>query len=102
MVCGVVVSGDQRGREIGFPTANVLSSTPLIPAMGVYAAQVQINQRPPQDAIVNLGTRPTFDGAKFTIEAHIFDFNEDIYGQQLRIIFHERFGRKSSLTAHWL
>ena len=90
VVCGVVVSGDQRGREIGFPTANVLSSTPLIPAMGVYAAQVQINQRPPQDAIVNLGTRPTFDGANFTIEAHIFDFNEDIYGQQLRVIFHER------------
>ncbi|MEC8380506.1 MAG: bifunctional riboflavin kinase/FAD synthetase [Myxococcota bacterium] len=90
VVCGVVVSGDQRGRTIGFPTANVLSSTPLIPAMGVYAASVQVNQRHHQKAIVNLGTRPTFDGTNFAIEVHIFDFNEDIYGQQLRVFFHER------------
>ena len=90
VVCGVVVPGDQRGREIGFPTANVLSSTALIPAMGVYAVQIQINQRPLQNAIVNLGTRPTFDGINFTIEVHIFDFNEDIYGQQLRVFFYER------------
>ena len=89
-VCGVVVSGDQRGRELGFPTANILSSTELIPAMGVYAAHIRINQGPPRDAIVNLGTRPTFDGVNFTIEVHIFDFDEDIYGHQVRILFHER------------
>lgn len=89
-ISGVIVLGDQRGRVLGFPTANIHSSNELLPATGVYAVLVQINQGPSKKAIVNLGTRPTFDGRNFTIEAHIFDFDEDIYGNQIKLYFYKR------------
>jgi riboflavin kinase/FMN adenylyltransferase len=67
---GVVVRGDQRGRSIGFPTANVQSDQ-LLPANGVYAALAHAADQPPQPAAVNIGTRPTFPGAGPTVEVHI-------------------------------
>jgi riboflavin kinase / FMN adenylyltransferase len=87
---GVVVIGDQRGREIGFPTANVETNSDLIPASGVYAVQVQINRSEWRDGMVNLGTRPTFGGRRFQIEVHIFNFEQDIYGDELTVRFVQR------------
>jgi len=87
MVEGEVVSGDQRGRELGFPTANIVPDDTLaIPGHGVYAAFA--NGVP---AAVNVGVRPTFEsGRGVLIETYLIDRNEDLYGKILRVAFVER------------
>jgi riboflavin kinase / FMN adenylyltransferase len=87
MVEGVVVKGDQRGRELGFPTANFVPDDRLaIPGHGVYAAFA--NGVP---AAVNVGVRPTFEsGRGVLIETYLIDRDEDLYGQTLRVAFVER------------
>ncbi len=87
---GIVVSGKREGRKIGFPTANVSTSASLIPQNGVYAVRIQVNRGEWRNAMVNLGNQPTFGGRKFQIEAHIFDFDADIYGDELTISFIKR------------
>ena len=87
---GIVVSGKREGRKIGFPTANISTSDTLIPEKGVYAVRVQVNRGSWLDGMVNLGTQPTFGGRKFQIETYIFDFDQDIYGDELTIAFVER------------
>ena len=90
---GVVGPGDQRGRTIGFPTANVeVDASLCLPADGVYAARVTIEGAvgSTHDAAVNLGRRPTFhEHAEHSLlEAHLLDFAGDLYGQRLRVVFH--------------
>ena len=87
MLEGEVVEGDKRGRELGFPTANLVPDDRLvIPGHGVYAAYA--NGRP---AAVNVGVRPTFDsGRGVLIEAYLIDVDEDLYGQNLRVAFVSR------------
>jgi len=87
MVEGEVVSGDQRGRELGFPTANLVPDDRLaIPGHGVYAAFA--NGVP---AAVNVGVRPTFEsGRGVLIETYLIDFEGDLYGSELRVAFVER------------
>jgi len=83
-----VIAGDQRGRTIGFPTANLSIDGYLEPAIGVYAIWAGIERA---DSTVwhmgcaNIGRRPTFGGADVVVEAHLFDFAEDIYDQSLRV-----------------
>ena len=88
---GVVVKGDQLGRTLGFPTANIHVSEPykLIPADGVYAVQVSVNHLV-RNGVMNIGLRPTVHGANRTIEVNIFDFDRDIYGQELTVFFAEK------------
>jgi riboflavin kinase/FMN adenylyltransferase len=87
MVEGTVVEGDQRGRELGFPTANLVPDDRLvIPGHGVYAAFA--NGIP---AAVNVGVRPTFEtGRGVLIESYLLDHDEDLYGTDLRVAFVER------------
>jgi riboflavin kinase / FMN adenylyltransferase len=87
MVEGTVVKGDQRGRELGFPTANLVPDDRLaIPGHGVYAAFA--NGHP---AAVNVGVRPTFEtGRGVLVESYLLDFDADIYGENLRVAFVER------------
>ena len=87
MVEGAVVAGDQRGRELGYPTANIVPDNRLVsPGHGVYAAFA--NGMP---AAVNIGVRPTFEtGRGMLIEAHLLDQDVDLYGQTLRVAFVER------------
>lgn len=87
---GIVVEGDARGRKIGFPTANLAVDERLaIPADGVYAAWAGI-QHERHPAVVNIGVRPTFDGMQRTIEAHLLDYDGDLYGKELDLRFVER------------
>jgi riboflavin kinase / FMN adenylyltransferase len=87
MVEGEVVKGDQRGRELGFPTANIVPDERLVtPGFGVYAAFA--NGHP---AAVNVGTRPTFDSdLGVLIETFLIDFEGDLYGKDLRVAFVEK------------
>lgn len=84
-IAGKVVHGDARGRQIGFPTANLeVAPDKLLPAFGVYACWVRIGDRR-YAGVVNIGQRPTFDPPKLTIEAHVFDFAGDLYGQTIEL-----------------
>ncbi len=86
---GRVVPGFQRGRNMGFPTANLVTDKELIPASGVYAVKVRHNLQE-FDGVINLGNRPTFSDGKVTIEVHLLDFSGDLYGEDLRVYFVER------------
>ncbi len=88
---GVVVKGNQLGRTIGYPTANihVSESYKLIPADGVYVVQVEVNKQV-YGGMMNIGIRPTIHGTHQTIEVNIFDFNADIYGQDIQVSFVEK------------
>lgn len=88
-VRGKVVSGDMRGRSIGFPTANLEIDEPykLIPKDGVYATRFRV-QGHWYDAMTNIGFRPTVDGSQHKIETHIFDFDGDLYGQEVDLAFY--------------
>jgi len=91
---GMVVHGEQVGRRIGFPTANVQSDCDerLVPASGVYAVLVELEATPSRwyHGMMNIGTRPTFGVHHPTFEVNILDFEGDLYGQRLRIRFIER------------
>jgi riboflavin kinase/FMN adenylyltransferase len=85
---GRVTQGDQRGRTLGFPTANLGLDDYLRPAFGVYAVRAGIGDGDaPEwiDGVANLGVRPTVDGEQLLLETHLFDFGRDIYGEHLRI-----------------
>lgn len=95
---GRVVVGKQRGAALGFPTANVAVRAGLHPPDGVYAVRVEISPahgRPAsetirRDGVANIGRNPTFGENARTLEAHIFDFDADIYGRRCRVAFVER------------
>ena len=88
---GAVVAGNRLGRTIGFPTANMKLYEPLklVPGRGVYAVDVEVLGRKFR-GMTNIGTRPTVGGLSTSIETHILDFDEDIYGLPLRITFLRR------------
>ena len=83
-VVGTVVSGDGRGRTIGFPTANVAARTPLLPAHGVYAVRLVIDGEH-LPAVMNYGSRPTFGGVAPTFEVHVLDRTLDLYGRDVGV-----------------
>ncbi|MFZ4401498.1 MAG: bifunctional riboflavin kinase/FAD synthetase [Bacteroidales bacterium] len=87
-ISGKVIMGNQIGRKIGYPTANIdlENDFKLIPSLGVYAIRVVWNQMH-FNGMLNIGIRPTLNINKLSIEAHIFDFDADIYGQYLKIYF---------------
>lgn len=90
-VSGEVVGGDERGRAIGFPTANMRPpAQKLIPEHGVYACMAGFDGDAPLPAAVNVGVRPTFGGGEVLIEAHVLDFDEDVYGREMTVSFVER------------
>src|SRR5215831_9159930 len=87
---GTVVRGDQRGRALGFPTANLCTENELLPPHGVYATTARIGQVV-YASVTNIGTRPTVDSSgRTTVETHIFDFDRDLYGQSVRVSFVQR------------
>lgn len=88
---GTVIHGDQRGKSIGFPTANLKpdDDRKLVPKDGVYAVRTRYNGEF-WSGMMNIGTRPTFSGKERTLEVHLFDFDNDIYGQDLQVRFVKR------------
>jgi riboflavin kinase/FMN adenylyltransferase len=87
---GVVVRGDQRGREIGFPTANLMVHRyAAVPADGVYAGWLVRGGTfaGPQQASVSIGTNPTFSGRERRVEAYVLDFAGDLYGERVSLDF---------------
>jgi riboflavin kinase/FMN adenylyltransferase len=89
-VDGLVMRGDQRGRTLGFPTANLCSENELLPPHGVYATTARIGEVV-HASVTNIGTRPTVDDSGRTVvETHVFDLDRDLYGQSIRVGFVQR------------
>ncbi len=95
-ISGRVVRGEQRGRTLGFPTANIHVHGPLagrrcvaatLPLQGVYAVDVFGLETEPLRGVANIGFRPTVDGRRCLLEVHVLDFNGDIYGRHLQVEF---------------
>jgi riboflavin kinase/FMN adenylyltransferase len=85
---GEVVHGDKRGRALGWPTANVKLHNYLRPAYGIYAVRVTLDDGSEHDGVASLGVRPTFDPPRELLEAVLFDFDGDLYGQTIEIALH--------------
>jgi len=85
---GYVIEGNKLGRKLGYPTANLQMQDPdkLVPGNGVYAVEAQIEgERRILKGMMNIGTRPTVDGTRRSIEVNLFDFDEDIYNRHLKV-----------------
>jgi riboflavin kinase/FMN adenylyltransferase len=83
---GLVVAGHRRGATLGFPTANVRSENAIVPRPGVYAVRVIWSQRA-YDGVANVGYNPTFGNEALSVEAHLFDFAANLYGETIGIEF---------------
>lgn len=88
---GIVARGYGRGRNIGFPTANIIPEIPdkILPKDGVYAVTVRVGGES-KWGMLNIGTNPTFENPTRSVEAHIFDFERNIYDEEITVFFHER------------
>jgi riboflavin kinase/FMN adenylyltransferase len=86
---GPVVSGYKTGASIGFPTANIDTSRVQTPGTGVYAVRI-IHEETSLDGVANIGFNPTFDRDRLSVEVHIFDFDEKLYGQEIEVVFVQR------------
>ncbi len=95
---GEVVHGEKRGRQIGYPTANIdVWSEQVIPANGIYAGWALVGDERFM-AMTNVGVRPTFDGTNVTVEAYLLDFDRDLYGQQLTFTFEKYMRPEAKFT----
>jgi riboflavin kinase/FMN adenylyltransferase len=85
---GVVKRGDQRGRELGYPTANLELGDYLRPRYGIYAVRVTLDDGSEHPGVASLGVRPTFEPAQELLEAHLFGFEGDLYGRKIEVALH--------------
>jgi riboflavin kinase/FMN adenylyltransferase len=90
IVRGVVRRGEGRGRGLGFPTANIHTVADLLPAPGVYAVRARVDGGPWRCGVANLGTRPTFGGQELSLEVHLLETDQDLYGRELEVGFVDR------------
>lgn len=105
-MCGHVAYGNQLGRTLGFPTANLHLGSRVSPIMGIFAVRIGIADGPASwPGVASLGTRPTVDGCEPLLEAHLFDFAGDLYGRRISVEFvaklrdEEKFSDLDALTA---
>jgi len=94
---GTVVKGDGRGSQIGFPTANLEPHSEVLPPTGVYAVFVNYKKNT-YNGVANIGISPSFGDNLFTIEAHIINFNKNIYGEKLGITFIKKIREEKKFT----
>jgi len=103
---GVVQRGDQRGRELGYPTANLELGDYQRPKYGIYAVRVTLDDGSEHPGVASLGVRPTFEPAQELLEAHLFGFEGDLYGRKVEVALHayireeKRFDGIEPLIAH--
>lgn len=87
-IAGVVQRGDQRGRKLGYPTANLALCDYQRPKYGIYAVRVRMEDGSEYPGVANIGVRPTFDPPQELVEAHLFNFDGDLYGQNVQVALH--------------
>ena len=87
-VRGAVIDGDKRGRELGWPTANLALGDYQRPAYGIYAVRVTLDDGSEHDGVASLGVRPMFEPPRELLEAHLFGFEGDLYGRTIEVALH--------------
>lgn len=97
-ICGRVIRGDGRGRKWGIPTANIGLNRRVLPVSGVFVVQVLIKNKK-VFGVANIGKRPTVDGAKNSLEVHLLDFNEIIYGELVPVFFLQKLRDEVKFTS---
>ena len=103
---GTVERGDQRGRKLGYPTANVQLADYQRPKYGIYAVRVTLDDGSEHPGVASLGVRPTFDPPTELLEAHLFGFDGDLYGRKIEVALHafireeKKFEKLDDLVAH--
>jgi riboflavin kinase/FMN adenylyltransferase len=103
---GIVQGGDKRGRELGYPTANLALGDYQRPRYGIYAVRVTLDDHSEHPGVASLGVRPTFDPPQELLEAHLLDFDGDLYGRKIEIALHafirdeKKFDDIDALVAH--
>jgi len=103
---GVVQRGDRRGRELGYPTANVELGDYQRPKYGIYAVRVTVDDGPEHPGVASLGVRPTFEPPQELLEAHLFGFDGDLYDRKIEVALHafireeKKFESLDDLVAH--
>ena len=103
---GTVQKGDQRGRELGYPTANLTLGDYQRPKYGIYAVRVTLDDGSEHPGVASLGVRPTFEPPQELLEAHLFDFDGDLYDRKIEVALHayireeKRFDAIEPLIAH--
>jgi riboflavin kinase/FMN adenylyltransferase len=85
---GVVQNGDARGRELGYPTANLVLGDYQRPRYGIYAVRVTLDDGSEHPGVANLGVRPTFDPPQELLETHLLDYSGDLYGRRMEVALH--------------
>ena len=105
-IAGVVQAGDKRGREFGYPTANLVLGDYQRPRYGIYAVRATIEDGTEHPAVASLGIRPTFDPPTELLETHLLDFDGDLYGRKIEVALHafirdeKKFDDIDALVAH--
>jgi riboflavin kinase/FMN adenylyltransferase len=105
-ISGLVQRGDARGRELGYPTANLDLADYQRPKYGIYAVRVTLDDGSERPGVASLGVRPTFDPPQELLEAHLFDMHADLYGRTIEVALHayireeKKFGDLADLVAH--
>ncbi len=84
-LCGRIVHGDKRGRQIGFPTINLYLHRDKLPVRGVFAVEVFGIEGEPVKGVANIGVRPTVGGTRALLEVHLFDFDQQVYGRYVQV-----------------
>ena len=103
---GIVQQGDQRGRELGYPTANLELGDYQRARYGIYAVRVTLDDGTEHPGVASLGIRPTFEPARELLEAHLFNFDGDLYGSRIEVALHgfireeKKFDDVEALVAH--
>ena len=103
---GIVQAGDKRGRELGYPTANIALGDYLRPRYGIYAVRAALEDGSEHPGVASLGVRPTFDPPVELLETHLFDYSGDLYGQKIEVALHafirdeKKFDDIDALVAH--
>jgi len=98
VISGTVMRGFRMGRELGFPTANINDEGICLPPNGVYVGWAICEDGQKYGTMLNIGMRPTFGGEKLTIEAHLFNFDGNIYGQELRVMLRARLRNETAFA----
>ncbi|MFV2056684.1 MAG: bifunctional riboflavin kinase/FAD synthetase [Thiohalomonadales bacterium] len=87
---GRIIHGKKLGRDLGFPTANLALGRNKSPLNGIYCVHLRVAQGRLMEGVASLGSRPTVDGKHMLLEVHLFDFNADLYGQRVEVIFRNK------------
>ena len=95
---GRVTAGDRRGKQMGFPTININIKRRISPVAGVFAVWVVLDNQTYR-AAANVGIRPTVDGKKLQLEVHIFDFEQQVYGRRVEIVFKQKIRDEKKFTS---